>query len=73
MYFRLKLQSKLSIDACTAKKYCTENWKKVFLDRKLRGLSPNFYNYIYSSDLCIPTIGLPIWLQQNSQTDPGNI
>ncbi len=25
------------------------------------------------SDLYIPRIGLPIWLQKNRQTDPGNV
>ncbi len=45
-------------------RYCTENWEKIFPERKLRHLSPNFYIYITVSDLYIPTIGLPIWLQQ---------
>ncbi len=40
---------------------------------KLRGLIPNSYIYVSVSDLFIPSIGLPIWLQQNRQTDPGNI
>jgi hypothetical protein len=40
---------------------------------KLRGLNPNSYNYVPVSDSYIPRIGLPIWLQQNRQTDPGNI
>ncbi len=39
---------------------------------KLRGLSPNFYIQIYASDLYIPTIGPPIFLQQNRQIDYGN-
>ncbi len=29
--------------------------------------------HISVSDLCIPTIGLPNWLQQNMWTDPRNI
>ncbi len=30
--------------------------------------------FLYSvNDLYIPWIGLPIWLQQNRQTDPGSI
>ncbi len=40
---------------------------------KLRGLIPNPYIHVSVSDLYIPRIGLPIWLQQNMQTDPGNI
>jgi hypothetical protein len=48
----------------------------VFPEKELRDLSPNFhihvsatiYMYIY-----IPTIGPPIFLHQNRQTDRGNI
>ncbi len=40
---------------------------------KLRTLVPNSYIHVSMRDLYIPRIGLPIWLQQNSQTDPGNI
>jgi hypothetical protein len=40
---------------------------------KLRGLSPNSYIYVSVSDLYIPTIGLPILLQENRWTDRGNI
>jgi hypothetical protein len=47
--------------------------EKIFPERKLRGLSPSFCIHISVSDLYIPTIGLPIWLQQNRWTDPGNI
>jgi hypothetical protein len=42
-------------------RYCTENWKNVFPESKLRGL--HFYIRISVSVLYIPTIGLPIWLQ----------
>ncbi len=37
---------------------------------KLRGLVPNSYNHVSVSGLYIPMIGLPIWLQENRQTDP---
>ncbi len=40
---------------------------------KLRGLVPNPYIHESVSDLYIPRICLPIWLQQNRQSDPGNI
>jgi hypothetical protein len=56
----------------TLHRYCTENWEKIFSETKLRGLSPNFYIHISVSELYIPTIGLPILLQQNRWTDPGN-
>jgi hypothetical protein len=35
-------------------------------------LSPNFHIHVSASDLYIPRIGLPILLQTNRQTDPGN-
>ncbi len=55
--------------------HCTENPIYVFPEMKLRGLVPNscIYVFVSDSDLCIPRIGLPLWLQQNRQTDPGNI
>ncbi len=52
-------------------RYCNENWKNIFPESKLRGL--HVYIRISVSDLYIPTIGLPIWLQQNRWTDPGNL
>jgi hypothetical protein len=36
---------------------------------KLRGLSPNSCIHVSVSDLHIPTIGLPILLQENNWTD----
>jgi hypothetical protein len=39
----------------------------------LRGLVPSSYIQVSVSNLYISRIGLPIWLQQNRQTDPGNI
>jgi hypothetical protein len=45
----------------------------VFLEKELRGLSPNFHMHVSVSDLYIPTIGLPILLQENMWTDPENI
>jgi hypothetical protein len=42
---------------------------------KLRGFVPNSYINVFVSNLYIYSyrIGLPIWLQKNRQTDPGNI
>ncbi len=40
---------------------------------KLRGLVPNSYIHVSVSDAYILRIGLPIWLQQNRQTDHGKI
>jgi hypothetical protein len=52
---------------CTV--HCTENQIYVFPEMKLRGIVPDSYIHVSVSD----RIGLPIWLQQNRQTDPGNI
>jgi hypothetical protein len=52
---------------------CKENLIYVFLSRELRGLSPNFQIHVFVSNLYIPRIGPHISLQQNRQTDPGNI
>jgi hypothetical protein len=43
--------------------------------KELRGLVPNFYIHlsVTVSDFYIPTIGLPIFLQQKRQTDRENI
>jgi hypothetical protein len=49
--------------------YCTENPIYVFPDKELPGLSPS----VSVSDLYLLRIGPHIWLQQNRQTDPGNI
>ncbi len=45
----------------------------VFPERELRGLITNFYIHISVSDLYIPTIGPPIFLQPSRQADFGNI
>jgi hypothetical protein len=50
-----------------------ENPMYVLSEKKLRGLSPNFHIHVSVSDLYILTIGPHIFLQQNRQTDFGNI
>jgi hypothetical protein len=47
------------VQGITLQSYSTENWRKIFPERKLRGLSPNLYIHISVSDLYIFTIGLP--------------
>ncbi len=44
----------------------------VFPEKELRGLSPNFHIHVSVNDLYIITIGPPIFLQQNMQTDGDN-
>jgi hypothetical protein len=57
--------------------HCNANPIYVFLFWELRGLSPNFHKYVSVSDLLYKFPGSVhnphIWLQQNNQTDPGNI
>jgi hypothetical protein len=43
----------------------------IIPEKEMRGISP--ISYIQVSDLYIATIGLPILLQENMWTDPGNI
>jgi hypothetical protein len=53
--------------------HCKEISIYVFPEKELRGLSPNIHIYVSVSDLYIPTIGPPIFLQQNKQTIRGKI
>jgi hypothetical protein len=48
-----------------------EIWIYVFPGKEMRGLSPNFHIHVSVSDLNIPTIGPPIFLQQNRNWDWG--
>jgi hypothetical protein len=52
---------------------CIENTIYVFPEMKLRGLVPIYFTLVSVSDLYNPGIGLPILLQQNRQSAPGNI
>jgi hypothetical protein len=42
----------------------TEISKQIFTEKDYRGLSPNFHIHASVSDLYIPTIGLPILLEE---------
>ncbi len=53
--------------------HCNENPIYVFPEKELRGLSPNIHIYVSVTVLNIPRIGPHIFLQQNRQTDFGNI
>ncbi len=52
--------------------HCKEISIYVFSEKELRGFSPNFHIHAPVNDLDIPTIGPPVFLQQNRQTDHGN-
>jgi hypothetical protein len=60
-------------DEISSRVHCTENPIYVFPGMNLRGHVPNSDIHVSVRDLYIPRIGLPIWLQQNRQTDPRNI
>jgi len=42
----------------------TESLKQVFPEKELRGHSPNFHIHVLVIDLYIPTMDLPILLQE---------
>jgi hypothetical protein len=42
----------------------TEISKQIFPEKEYRGISPNFHIHASLSDLYIPTIGLPILLEE---------
>jgi hypothetical protein len=48
-------------------------WPLYFKSRIINVLSPSFHTLVSVSNLYIPKICLPILLQPNRQTDPGNI
>jgi hypothetical protein len=50
----------------------TENSKQIFTEKELHAIRPNFHIYVSVSDLYTPTIGLPVLLQENVETDPEN-
>ena len=51
----------------------TESSKQIFPEKELEGPSPNFHIHVSVSDLHIPTIDLPILLQETMWADPKNI
>jgi hypothetical protein len=53
--------------------HCKEISMYEFPEKELRGLSPNVNVHVSVSDLYIPSIGPPIFMQQNRQTDRGNM
>ncbi len=54
------------------RKRCRKS-KQIFPEKELCGLSPDFHVHVSVSDLHIPTIGLPILLEEIMWTNPGNI
>jgi hypothetical protein len=48
----------------TLQRQNTKISKQMFPEKEYRGLSPNFHIHVSVSDLYIPTIGLPILLEE---------
>ncbi len=68
-----RLESAKRTTLATLQRRRTKNLKQIFPEMKLLGLVPNLYIHESVSDSYIPTIGLPILLQQNRWTNRGNI
>jgi hypothetical protein len=69
---KCKLYTNKSVD--TLQRHDAENSKQIFPEKELGDLSPNFHIHVSVSGLYVyPLIGLPILLQENMWTDPGNI
>jgi hypothetical protein len=65
--------TELLINVYSVQRTNTENSKQIFPEKELRCHSLNLYIHVSVNDLYIPTIDLPILLQENMWTDPGNI
>jgi hypothetical protein len=48
----------------TLKRQNAEILKQIFTEKECQGLSPNFHIHASESDLYIPTIGMPILLEE---------
>ncbi len=70
---KYSLSDASQIKESTLQRHTTENSKQIFPEKELHGLSPNFHVHVSVSNLYIPTIGLPVLLQENMWTDPGKI
>ncbi len=70
---RSRIQSYLLPHTLPSPIYCNENPIYVLPEKKLRGLSSNFRIHVSVRDLHIPRIRPHISLQQNRQTDGGDI
>ena len=48
----------------TLQRQNAENLKQIFPEKEYRGLSPNFHIHVSVSELYIPTMGLPVLLEE---------
>ncbi len=49
---------------CTLQRQNVENVKQIFPEKEYPGLSPNFHSHVSVSELYIPTMGLPVLLEE---------
>jgi hypothetical protein len=47
-------RSMLKLPKAALQRHCIENWKQIFPEKELCGLSPNFHIHVSVSDLYIP-------------------
>jgi hypothetical protein len=48
----------------TLQRQNAENLKQIFPEKEYRGISPNFHIHVSVSELYIPTMGLPVLLEE---------
>jgi hypothetical protein len=58
------LTQELAPHRSTLQRQNVENLKRIFPEKEYRGLSPNFHIHVSVSDLYIPTMGLPVLLEE---------
>jgi hypothetical protein len=63
-YFLLLVYLVLLFQLHTLQRTNTVNWKQIFPEKQLPGHSPNIHIHVSVSDLYIPTIDLPVLLQE---------
>jgi hypothetical protein len=59
------MQIPVSIPITTLQRHNAENSKQIFPEKEMSGPRPNFRIHVSVSDFYVPTIGLPILLQEN--------
>jgi hypothetical protein len=60
-YFGFGLSSSMFV---TLQRENAENLKQIFPEKEYWGLSPNFHIHVSVSELYIPTMGLPVLLEE---------
>jgi hypothetical protein len=56
--------TKVSLREFALQRKNAENWKQIFPEKEYRGLSPNFHIQVSVSGLYIPTMELPVLLEE---------